>query len=758
MAQSALRAGDPARIGRYRLLARLGEGGMGVVYLGTSRQHGRVAIKVIHPAYAAVPDYLSRFQREVLALGRVQSVCTVRVIESGVDAVGPYLVTEYVDGLSLEEYVTANGPLDPRSLHLLGVGLAEALAAIHQAEVVHRDLKPSNVLVTPAGLKVIDFGVAKPLDLSGITHTNGAVGTPSYMAPEQFRGEAVPATDVFAWGLTVAFAATGQSLFGGGTFAVLANRIMNYDPDLSAVPEQPRALVASALAKDPAQRPTALNLLWSLGLRSSLHVQTTTQALLSQAWGMPVSTRPYTHPLTRAYTSAPGSALPASGLGAPRPGPAPESAAVSASAPGVVPRTAGAFVPTAETHVPVPGTPPAAGLKGPAPTWRSAPPPVVPPAGFPRSTSPRTRRAGLVIGLAAAAAVVIGVAAALTANSWRGHPLASGGVHATSTMHAATRLPEASPTPTATPSPPTASPTPTPTPTPAWTEDLTGVAAGDATIAAIECPTPDSCTVVGTYTENGTQSDAMFVASEVTGAWGTEAQEAANIEGQQITVNALSCASPGNCVAGGWYDPSYNDAVETPFIAEEANGRWKAAQPLGGAALPSQNMDSQVTSVSCPSAGNCVAVGFGGNVFVADEVNGTWGTAQTVPGLDLADDSINYQGQAYVSCASTGNCALAADNYVANEIQGSWDSAQVVANAPGQVSALSCAPDGGCTVAGGPQAWTATENGGVWTAAAPLPGIIPVDGGGDRPGVRGRWELRPRRLGSDPGAEPGGLH
>lgn len=252
---------------------------------------------------------------------------------------------------------------------------------------MHRDLKPSNVLVTLAGPKVIDFGVAKPLDLSGITHTNGAVGTPSYMAPEQFQGEAVPATDVFAWGLTVAFAATGRPLFGGGTFAVLANRITNDDPDLSAVPEQLRALVASALAKDPAQRPTALNLLWSLGLRPDQPVQTTTQVLLSQAWRMPVPTRPSTHPLTRAYTSAPRSVLPASGLGAPMPGPAPESAAVPASATGVAPPVAGAHVPAAESHVPV-EMPSAAGQMRPAPSWRTAPPPVVSSARFPSAGNP----------------------------------------------------------------------------------------------------------------------------------------------------------------------------------------------------------------------------------------------------------------------------------------------------------------------------------------------------------------------------------
>jgi hypothetical protein len=727
MGQSALRTGDPARIGRYRLLARLGEGGMGVVYLGTSRQYGRVAIKVIHPAYASVPDYLSRFQREVLALGRVQSVCTVQVIESGTGAVGPYLVTEYVEGPSLQEYVTADGPLDPRSLHLLAVGLAEALAAIHRAEVVHRDLKPSNVLVTPAGPKVIDFGVAKPLDLSGITHTNGAVGTPGYMAPEQFQGEAVPATDVFAWGLTVAFAATGRSLFGGGTFAVLANRITNNDPDLGAVPVQLRALVASALAKDPARRPTALTLLWSLGLRPDQPVQTTTQVLLSQAWRMPVPTRPYTHQLTRAYTAAPASVLPASGLGAPMPGPVPESAGVSASTPGIVPPAAGAgaHVPAGQTHVPAAGTPPAAGRKGPTQAGPFAPPPTVPPAGSHRRTPPRSRRAGLLIGIAAAAAAVIGVAAALTANAGPGPSVASGGANAASTMHAATRLPHALAPPTATPSPPSASPTPTPTVTAA---DLAG-STGTWTIAAIDCPTPGNCTVVGTYSESGTQDDAMFVVSEVNGTWGTEAQEAANIEGQHITVNALSCASPGNCLAGGWYDPSYGNGAEDPFIAEEANGHWEAAQPLGGAALPLQNMTSQVTSVSCPSAGNCVAAGFEGNVFVVTEVNGTWGTAQTVQGLDTTNNNPHYVAKAYVSCASTGNCALAADNYVASEAQGSWGTAQAVKNAPGQADALSCAPDGGCTV-GGDGPWTASEKGGVWTAAALLPGIIPVDGGG----------------------------
>jgi serine/threonine protein kinase len=720
MAHSALRAGDPARIGRYRLLARLGEGGMGVVYLGTSRQYGRVAIKVIHPAYAAVPNYLSRFQREVLALGRVQSVCTVRVIESDTDAVGPYLVTEYVEGPSLQDYVTENGPLDLRSLHLLGVGLAEALAAIHQAEVVHRDLKPSNVLVTPAGPKVIDFGVAKPLDLSGITHTNGAVGTPSYMAPEQFQGEAVPATDVFAWGLTVAFAVTGQSLFGGGTFAVLASRITNDDPDLSAVPEQLRPLVASALAKDPAQRPTALNLLWFLGLRSSLPAQTTTQELLSQAWRMPVPTQLYTHPLTQAYTSAPGSVLPVSGLGAPVPGPPPEFA--PASAPGVVPPAAGAHESATQMHVPVAGTTPPGGPKEPPLAGRFTPLPTVPPASLHRRTLSWSRRTGLLMGIAAAAAVVIGLTAALTANAGPGHSAASNGANATITTPAATRLPEPSATPTATPGTPSPSPTATPTPTPTVTTESLGGATGTWTIAAIDCTTPGNCTAVGTYTESGTQTDAMFVDSEVNGTWGTEAQEAANIEGQQITVNALSCASPGNCLVGGWYDPSYGNGDEAAFIAEEANGSWKAAQALGGAALPGQNQVSQVTSVACPSAGNCVAVGYGENDFVADEVDGTWGTAQNVPGLDTDDD-------AYVSCASAGNCALASDTYVVNETQGSWETAQVISGATGQVSALSCAPDGGCTV-GGDGPWTASENGGVWTTAALLPGIGPVLGGG----------------------------
>ena len=294
MAQSALGPEDPSSIGRYRLVARLGEGGMGVVYLGMSEQHGQVAIKVPRRAFAGNQDFRARFRREVLALGRVQGVCTVRVIESDTESARPFLVTEYASGPSLSEHVEASGPLDAGRLRGLATGLAEALAAIHRADVVHRDLKPSNVLLTATGPKVIDFGIAQTLDLSRLTRTGGAVGTPSYMAPEQFTGSSGPATDIYAWGLTVVFAASGQPPFGSGPVEVLPYRILHETPDISSVPEPLRPVVAAALAKDPAERPTALNLLWYLGLRTDQPVQTTTRVLLSRTWWMPPPTQAYT--------------------------------------------------------------------------------------------------------------------------------------------------------------------------------------------------------------------------------------------------------------------------------------------------------------------------------------------------------------------------------------------------------------------------------------------------------------------------------
>ena len=261
MARAPLQQTDPAWVGRYRLVARLGAGGMGVVYLAETRDGQPVAVKVLRPELADNPEFRTRFGREVTTLTRVQGVCTVRVIEADTEAPKPFLVTEYADGPSLSEYVDAHGALDHGMLYGLATGLAEALTAIHAAGIVHRDLKPSNVLLTAAGPKVIDFGIAQALDTTSLTRTGITVGSAGFMAPEQIMGRAGIAADVFTWAVTVAFAAGGRAPFGTGASDAIMYRIVHEAPDLTAVPPDLRPLVEAALAKDPQARPTAPQLL-----------------------------------------------------------------------------------------------------------------------------------------------------------------------------------------------------------------------------------------------------------------------------------------------------------------------------------------------------------------------------------------------------------------------------------------------------------------------------------------------------------------
>jgi serine/threonine protein kinase len=279
---------DPPRIGRYRLVARLGAGGMGVVYLAETPEGYPVAIKVLRPELADDPEFRTRFGREVTTLTRIHGMCTVRVIEADIQAPKPFLVTEYADGPSLSEYVDAHGPMDPGMLYGLATGLAEALTAIHAAGIVHRDLKPSNVLLTAAGPKVIDFGIAQALDTTSLTRTGITVGSAGFMAPEQITGRAGVAADIFTWALTVAFAASGQSPFGTGPSDAIMYRIMHAAPDISAVPPGLRPLVEAALAKEPAARPTAPQLLAQLtsAARPAPH-ESPTQTILAQNWHAP---------------------------------------------------------------------------------------------------------------------------------------------------------------------------------------------------------------------------------------------------------------------------------------------------------------------------------------------------------------------------------------------------------------------------------------------------------------------------------------
>jgi serine/threonine protein kinase len=188
VAQTSLREGDPRRIGRYRLTARLGAGGMGVVYLGTSRDGSQVAVKVPRSELADDREFLARFRREVATLKQVKGLCTVQVIEADIDSSRPFLVTEYAAGPSLTEYIGDHGPLGADMLYGLATGLAEALTEIHAAGVVHRDFKPSNVILAGSGPKVIDFGIAQALDATAVTRTGMTVGSAGYMAPEQIMG------------------------------------------------------------------------------------------------------------------------------------------------------------------------------------------------------------------------------------------------------------------------------------------------------------------------------------------------------------------------------------------------------------------------------------------------------------------------------------------------------------------------------------------------------------------------------------------
>ncbi|MFC4071461.1 serine/threonine protein kinase [Actinoplanes subglobosus] len=268
--KSPLRPGDPHELGGYELLARLGEGGMGSVFLGRRREsrHSNdslVAIKIIKPEYAHEEEFRGRFRSEVKRARQVPPFCTAAVLDADPEHRTPYLVVEYVDGPSLDEVVTREGPLADSRLHGVAVGVATALTAIHGAGVIHRDLKPRNVLFALGSPKVIDFGIARALEVtSQHTHPDQMVGTVAYMAPERFDGvhrDITPAADVFAWGAVIAYAGTGRTPFRADSPVATAARILTQPPDLTGLSGPLADLVALALSKDPEDRPTAHELL-----------------------------------------------------------------------------------------------------------------------------------------------------------------------------------------------------------------------------------------------------------------------------------------------------------------------------------------------------------------------------------------------------------------------------------------------------------------------------------------------------------------
>ncbi|WP_179266283.1 serine/threonine-protein kinase [Asanoa hainanensis] len=282
-----LQPGDPRRVGGVALLGRLGEGGMGVVFLGQDDTGRLVCVKLIRAEYARDALFRARFAAEAAAARRVARFCTAQVLDVGTAGDLAYLVTEYIEGPTLTAAVKQDGPMHGSTLDSLAIGIAAALNGIHAAGVVHRDLKPSNVLLSRVGPKVIDFGIARAPDVDeSLTESGHIVGTPAYMAPEQFRGVVTTATDVFSWGAVVTFAATGRPPFGTGAPLELMHRVVSDPPSLGALERPLRDLVERALDKDAARRPNAREVLLALVGETADPIDASSR-ILSTQWTPP---------------------------------------------------------------------------------------------------------------------------------------------------------------------------------------------------------------------------------------------------------------------------------------------------------------------------------------------------------------------------------------------------------------------------------------------------------------------------------------
>jgi eukaryotic-like serine/threonine-protein kinase len=491
-----LQPGDPQVIGPYRMVGRLGQGGMGQVFLGVSPGGRPVAVKAIRPELASDPQFRIRFAREVAAARTVSGVFTAMVVGADVDGPIAWLATAYVPGPSLAEAITEHGPLPEASLLALAAGLAEALAAIHAAGVTHRDLKPSNVLLAEDGPRVIDFGISRAAESTTLTQTGLTIGSPGFMSPEQAIGTEVgPPSDIFSLGTVLAFAATGKGPFGGGTTASLLYRVVHETPDLDGVPAAVRPLIERCLVKDPAQRPTAVALLDAVGA-----LQPTGNWLPDSVIGMAAAPPSLTPP--------PGQPAPTSVDGTPAPTAVP------------MPLVPG-FGPTETSMADAGATPPPYQATEVWSTPADGSPPLVlgdPPSGT-GGPPPRRRRRPLVLA-AIIGVLVLGGAGAAFALSSHGHtPTQSRPAADISSATAAAKSASASASPTAskhpkasasasshatTTQPPTTSPathastapttTPTPTPTPTTTSPT------PTTTTTSPTPTPTTTSPTPTVT------------------------------------------------------------------------------------------------------------------------------------------------------------------------------------------------------------------------------------------------------------------
>ncbi|HSZ41782.1 MAG TPA: protein kinase, partial [Trebonia sp.] len=457
-----LRAGDPASVGPYRLLGRLGTGGMGQVYLARSPGGRLVAIKLIRPELAEEGGFRARFASEITAARNVSGIYTAAVVDADADAELPWMATVYVPGPSLADAVEDTGPLPVKTVFALAAGLAEALEAIHRAGLVHRDLKPSNVLLASDGPRVIDFGISLALERSMMTATGMVMGSPGFMSPEQARGqrEVGAPSDMFSLGAVLAFAATGSSPFGIGPTPALLYRVVNEAPDLAAVPARLAALIGQCLAKNPADRPAPAEVLELLG--DDVDV-------LTGEWLPPAVTQ-----MINRY-SGPATSAPQSAASVP-PRPAGPEPTVLADIPAAATADHGMLPDT--SLVPVPGAVTAGRDSGGA----GGTPPAEPPSPFRRWRWPIVAAAVALVIVAAVVAIL------LTSHSSGGGPRVgvtptgslAGNATKAATPHATTARPASTPArqPTSQPaastpvtqapttaSPTSASPTPTPTPT-----------------------------------------------------------------------------------------------------------------------------------------------------------------------------------------------------------------------------------------------------------------------------------------------------
>ncbi|MDQ1069617.1 serine/threonine protein kinase [Streptomyces canus] len=425
---SPLGPDDPREVAGYRLLARIGEGGMGSVYLSRTRGKQPVALKVIRREYAQDEEFRRRFEQEATSARRVQGYHIVPVVDHDTTGPQPWLATTYVPGLALDQILTGHGTLPlPAVLQLTGCA-AEALHAVHKAGVIHRDMKPSNILIGSEGPWIIDFGIARAADATQLTRSGGLIGTPQFMSPEHANGDDLtPSTDVFSLGLIAAVAATGRHPYGDSGAITLATKIANTEfrpPDLTAYPEPLRTVLERTLAADPAARPTPAELAELCQKLSGRPLRDFTGWLPAPVAAeiahrerlarqqIETEPGPDSEDAAGAATMAPGSVAgaattaPHSVAAAVPPG---FVAAADTAPPGVA--ASGGYTPTAASR---PGDQPHHAPAPPVPPTRSAAPPpqgAPHPSGPPTVPAPARSRTPLSVGAVALAVVVVAAGA-----------------------------------------------------------------------------------------------------------------------------------------------------------------------------------------------------------------------------------------------------------------------------------------------------------------------------------------------------------